>query len=36
MFHLAPLKIVGTHANTLEEHDLYEVSVPANPCRSPQ
>jgi hypothetical protein len=32
----AQLNIVGTYANTREEHDLYEVSVPPNLCRSPQ
>jgi 4-amino-4-deoxy-L-arabinose transferase-like glycosyltransferase len=32
----AQLKIVGNYANTLDEHDLYEVTVPANLCRSPQ
>jgi hypothetical protein len=26
------LKIVGTYARTYEEHDIYEVSLPANPC----
>lgn len=32
----AQLMIVGTYANTFEEHDLYEVSRPTNLCRSPQ
>jgi hypothetical protein len=32
----AQLKIVGTYANTFDEHELYEVSVPENYCRSAQ
>src|SRR5271166_4571857 len=30
----AELQIIGTYANTLEEHDLYEVTVSANLCHS--
>jgi len=32
----AQLELVGTYANTLEEHDLYEVSMPTNLCRAAQ
>jgi Dolichyl-phosphate-mannose-protein mannosyltransferase len=32
----AKLKIVGTYANTIDEHELYEISVPANPYHSSQ
>jgi hypothetical protein len=32
----AQLKIVATYANTLDEHELYEVSAPAHYCSSAQ